>query len=96
MSLLYIKGGVQALNFWKHHFELWVWGDGLDMYPKLEGGFESMRAMLPISEQKMDHKLAAKRNEIELNSFDSYEKSDEKFRSYVHSNLGQKWRPDLF
>ena len=39
--------GVQAFQFLKHNFELWVGGDGLDMYPQLEGGFGSMRAILP-------------------------------------------------
>ena len=24
------------------------WGDGLDMYPQLEGGFGTMHAILPI------------------------------------------------
>ena len=28
-------------------FELWAGADGLDMYPQLKGGFGSMRALLP-------------------------------------------------
>ena len=32
--LLHFKEGVQAFNFWKHDFELWVGGGGLDMYPQ--------------------------------------------------------------
>ena len=28
--------------------EPWVGADGLDMYPQLEGGIGSMRAMLPM------------------------------------------------
>ena len=38
----------QAFQFRKHDFDLWVGGDGLDMYQQLEGGFGSMRAILPI------------------------------------------------
>ena len=41
-------GGVQAFQTWKHDFDLWVGGDCLDMYQQLEGGFGSMRAILPI------------------------------------------------
>ena len=43
-----IKGGGMFFNIWKHDFELRVSGDGLDMYPQLEGGFGSMRIVLPI------------------------------------------------
>ena len=34
--------------FQKHDFNLWIGGDGLDMHQQLEGGFGSMRAMLPM------------------------------------------------
>ena len=37
--------GVQAFQFRKHDFDLWVGGDGLDMYQQLLGGFGSMRAI---------------------------------------------------
>ena len=30
---------VQAFQFRKHDFDLWVGGDGLGMYQQLEGGF---------------------------------------------------------
>ena len=39
---------VQAFPIWKHDFDVWVGGDGLDMYQQLEGGFGSMLAILPI------------------------------------------------
>ena len=39
--------GVQAFQFWKHDFEIWIWGDGLGKYQQLEGGFGSMRVILP-------------------------------------------------
>ena len=42
-------GGVQAFQFRKHDFDLWVGGHGLDMFQQLQGGFGSMRAILPIS-----------------------------------------------
>ena len=49
IQLLSVKGGrVQAFQFRKHDFDLWVGGDGLDMYQQLQGGFVSMRAILPI------------------------------------------------
>ena len=40
--------GVQAFRFWKQDFDLWVGGDGLDMYQQLEDVFGSMRTILPI------------------------------------------------
>ena len=43
-----ILRGVQAFQIWKQNFDPWVGGDGLDMYQQLEGGFGSMRAILPI------------------------------------------------
>ena len=44
-----LRVGVQAFNFKKLDFELWVGVDGLDMYlAQLEGGFGSMSAMLRI------------------------------------------------
>ena len=48
----WLRGRVQAFQVWKHDFDLWVAGDGLDMYQQLEGGFGSMRA----SERKMGQK----------------------------------------
>ena len=39
---------IKAFQFRKHDFDLWVRGDGLDMYQQFWGGFESMRAILPI------------------------------------------------
>ena len=44
------------------------WGDGLDMYKQLEGGFGSMCAILTMYGlgKKMDHKLKNKKNQIEL------------------------------
>ena len=45
----YFKGrGVQAQNFWKVYFELWVGGRGQDIYQQLEGGFGSINPILPI------------------------------------------------
>ena len=43
-------GGVQASKFLQHDFELWVGVDGLEtgLYPHFEGGFGSMRAILPM------------------------------------------------
>ena len=35
LSPILIKGGVQAFQFRKHDFDLWVGGDGLDMYQQL-------------------------------------------------------------
>ena len=43
-----LRGGVQASYFGNLDFDLWVEGDGLDIYQQLEGSFESMRAMLPM------------------------------------------------
>ena len=40
--------GVQAFQFRKHDFDLWVRGVGLGMYQQLERGFGSMRAILPM------------------------------------------------
>ena len=40
--------GVQAFQFRKHDFELWVGGYGLDIYPQLEGSFRTMRTILPM------------------------------------------------
>ena len=39
---------VAPFQFWKHDFDLWAGGDGLDMHQQLERGFGSMGAMLPI------------------------------------------------
>ena len=41
-------GGVQAFQFRKHDFDLWIGGGGLDMYQQIYGGFGSMRAILSI------------------------------------------------
>ena len=38
-------GGVQARNFWKVDFELWVGGHGQDMFQQLEGGFGSINPL---------------------------------------------------
>ena len=35
LHLSILRGGVQAFQFWKHDFDLWVGGDGLDMYQQL-------------------------------------------------------------
>ena len=43
-----LRGWVQAFQVGKHDFDLWVGGDGLDMYQQLEGGFGSMRAILTM------------------------------------------------
>ena len=43
-----LRGGDQAYNFLKEVFETLFSGDGLDRYSPLEGGFVSMRAILPM------------------------------------------------
>ena len=43
-----LRGGVQAYIFLKQYFEIQVGGDGLDTYPPPEGGFGSMRVILPM------------------------------------------------
>ena len=43
-----LKGVSRPFKFEKHDFDLWVGGDDLDMYQQLEGGFGSMRAILPM------------------------------------------------
>ena len=55
--------GVQAFHFWKHDFKLC-----LGMYPQLEGGFGSMRAILPMWGLRANNGLKpkTKRNEVEL------------------------------
>ena len=35
----------------KHNFELWVDGDGLEMYTQIQSGFGYMRAILPRSKK---------------------------------------------
>ena len=35
VSITIFKGGIQAFQFRKHDFDLWVGGDGLDMYQQL-------------------------------------------------------------
>ena len=42
------EGGIQAFQFRKHDFDLWVRSDGLDMYQQLEGGFGFMCAILLV------------------------------------------------
>ena len=47
----HLKGGggkVQAQNFWKISYELWVGSHGQDMYQQLEGGFGPMNPILPM------------------------------------------------
>ena len=39
---------IQAFQFRKHDFDLWVGSGGLEMYQQLKGGFGSMRAIPPI------------------------------------------------
>ena len=41
-------GGVQAYHFGKKDFEQGVGGEGQDTSRYFEGGFESMRAILPM------------------------------------------------
>ena len=43
-----LRGGVQAFQFRKHYFDIWVRGGSPDMYQQLKGGFGSMRAIRPI------------------------------------------------
>ena len=43
-----LGGGGTGLSLLKTLFWAMGWGDGLEMYPQLEGGFGSMRAMLPM------------------------------------------------
>ena len=46
----HVKGGgvVKAIQILSHDFELFVGGNDLDMYQQFEGGFVSMRAILPM------------------------------------------------
>ena len=66
-----ILGGIRAFHFWKHDFELWIGGFGLDSghVPTSWGWFwVHVRKFCPCeaSEQKMGQKPKAKRNETEL------------------------------
>ena len=47
MCEVYLKVG-PGLSSLKHDFDLWAEGDGMDMYQQLEGGFGSMRTVLPM------------------------------------------------
>ena len=62
---------VQAFQFRKHYFDLWVGGDGLDMFQQLKGGFGSMQAILPIwgLGAKNGSKTETKKNKIELSFY---------------------------
>ena len=48
INAFHFKGGVQAFQIWKHDFDPWVGGDGLDMNQQLECGFGSMCAILSM------------------------------------------------
>ena len=79
MVFVHIKG-VQACHFGNLDFEIWVEGVGQDTSQPFEGGFGSMRAMLPMwgreaSEQKI--KIWNKDDE-------AFKKSNEKWPSYAH------------
>ena len=86
MKNIYLTWGVQACYFGNLDFDLWVGGDGLDIYQQLEGWSKNGAKNQNLKQKRKHFEFVTIRFVLKKQAFSKkgMSKSNEKWPSYAH------------